>query len=167
LLASALFTAVFLVIAPVTNAQKATSTRNPNPRVAKTRATTDTKLKADSAKPLFSEYKGTRLGMSPDEVRAKLPDLKEKGDDQDFFVFSETESAQVFYQGGKVFAISVNYTGASGAPKCADVIGEEIQAKDDGSKYQLVRYPEAGYWVSYSRTAGDAPLITVTIQKMP
>ena len=50
--------------------------------------------------------------------------------------------------------------------KSKDMIGEEIQAKADGSLYQLVRYPDDGYRVSNSRTAGDAPLITVTIQKM-
>ena len=35
------------------------------------------------------------------------------------------------------------------------------------SKHKLVRYPKAGCWVSYSRTAGDTPIVTVTIQKMP
>jgi hypothetical protein len=29
-----------------------------------------------------------------------------------------------------------------------------------------VRYPKEGYWVSYSRTAGDTPIISITIQKM-
>ena len=162
LLAPALFIAVFLLLtASVTNAQEAT-------RTARTRAAgaTNRAARADSAKPVFSEYKGVHIGMSTDEVRKKLTDIKDKADDQDFFVFSETESAQVFYQGGKVYAISVNYVGVNGAPKPKDVVGQEIRAKADGSLYQLVRYPEDGYWVSYSRTAGDAPLITVTVQKM-
>jgi hypothetical protein len=47
------------------------------------------------------------------------------------------------------------------------VFGEDIEAKADGSKSRLVRYPKAGFWVSYNRTAGDTPLVTVTIQKMP
>jgi hypothetical protein len=46
------------------------------------------------------------------------------------------------------------------------VLGTELQAKPDGSMYQLNRYPEAGYWVSYNRTAGDKPIITITMQKM-
>jgi hypothetical protein len=29
-----------------------------------------------------------------------------------------------------------------------------------------VRYPKAGFWVSYSRTAGDTPIVTIQIQKM-
>ncbi|MBD0326963.1 MAG: hypothetical protein ICV68_11055, partial [Pyrinomonadaceae bacterium] len=118
--------------------------------------------------PLFSNYKGVSIGMSADEVRAHLDHLKEKGKVQDFFVFSDSESAQVYYDGeGKVTAISVNYMGDdSNAPKPAAVLGEEIQAKPDGSMYQLIRYLSAGYWVAYSRTAGSDPIITVTMQKM-
>jgi hypothetical protein len=47
------------------------------------------------------------------------------------------------------------------------VFGSDFETKPDGSKYKLVRYPKAGYWVSYSKTAGDTPIITVTIQKLP
>jgi hypothetical protein len=46
------------------------------------------------------------------------------------------------------------------------VLGTEIEVKPDGSIYKLLRFPKAGYWVSYSRTAGDAPLITITMKKM-
>ena len=47
------------------------------------------------------------------------------------------------------------------------VFGADVETKADGSKYKLVRYPKAGYWISYSRTAGDTPIITVTLQKLP
>jgi hypothetical protein len=46
------------------------------------------------------------------------------------------------------------------------VLGVELIAKPNGSMYQLVRYPDAGYWVSYNRTAGDKPIVTITMQKM-
>ena len=75
--------------------------------------------------------------------------------------------AQVFYEGKKVSAISINYVGESGAPECQKVLGTAAEAKPDGSMHKLVRYPKAGYWVSYSRTAGDSPLITITMQKIP
>jgi hypothetical protein len=51
-------------------------------------------------------------------------------------------------------------------PSAKDILGSEADAKADGSKYKLVRYPKAGYWVSYSRTAGNEPTITVTMQKI-
>ncbi len=40
-----------------------------------------------------------------------------------------------------------------------------MEAKPDGSAYKLVTYPRAGYWVAYSRTAGDEPLTIITMQR--
>lgn len=118
--------------------------------------------------PVYKDFMGVTLGMSADEVRAKLGNLKDKGERQDFFVFSDSQSAQIAYDDqGKAVVISVDYTSKdSNAPTPESVLGEAVQSKPDGSIHQLKRYPEAGYWVAYSRTAGDDPLITVTIQKI-
>ena len=116
--------------------------------------------------PVFTDYRGVKIGMSADEVRGKL-EREKKGDKQDFLVFSEREHAQIYYDDkGKVTAISIDYFDASNAPAPDAVLGAGIQAKADGSMYQLNRYPEAGYWVSYNRTAGDKPVITITVQKI-
>lgn len=117
--------------------------------------------------PVFTDYRGVRIGMTAEEVRSKLDGIK-KGDRQDFLVFSERESAQIYYDDqGKVMAISIDYFGDnSNAPTPDAVLGAALQAKADGSMYQLNRYPEAGYWVSYNRTAGDEPIVTITMQKM-
>ena len=117
--------------------------------------------------PVFTDYRGVKIGMTAEEVRAKLDRLK-KGDDQDFLVFSERESAQIYYDDArKVTAISIDYFGDnSDAPSPDVVLGAMLEAKADGSMYQLNRYPDAGYWVSYNRTAGDKPIVTITMQKM-
>jgi hypothetical protein len=122
---------------------------------------------ATSNVPVFTEYRGVMIGMMAEEVRSKLDELK-KGDGQDYLIFSESESAQIYYDDkGKVTAISIDYFGGnSTAPSPVAVLGVGLQAKADGSMYQLNRYPEAGYWVSYNRTAGDKPTITITMQKM-
>ena len=117
-------------------------------------------------KPLYVEYKGVRIGMDAAEVRKKLGDPTDKGDLQDFYMFNDSESAQVFYAKGKVNALSVNYVGDKNAPLPKIVLGIDIEPKADGGMHKLVRYPEAGYWVSYNRTAGADPLITVTMQKI-
>ena len=119
--------------------------------------------------PVFQDYKGVKIGMTTDEARQKLGDPKDKSDAQDFYVFSEKETAQVFYDATKkVTAISIDYMGeGSGAPQCKSVVGSEIEHKADGSMYKLVRYPKQGYWVSYNRTAGNTPTVSVTIQKTP
>jgi hypothetical protein len=116
--------------------------------------------------PLFTDYRGVKIGMSADEVRSKLDQLK-KGEGQDFLVLSDQESAQIYYDNqGKVTAISIDYFNNGKAPSPDAVLGIAIQAKEDGSMYQLNRYPEAGYWVSYNRTAGEKPIVTITMQKM-
>lgn len=121
---------------------------------------------ANANVPLFTEYRGVKIGMSAEEVRSKLDQIK-KGDHQDFLVLSEQESAQIYYDDkGKVTAISVDYFDNGKAPAPDVVLGAAIEPKADGSMYKMNRYPAAGYWVSYNRTAGDKPIVTVTMQKM-
>ena len=120
--------------------------------------------------PVLLDYKGVKIGWLADEVRKKLGSPANKGDEQDFYTFGEKETCQILYDKAtsKVTAISVDFmSGAREVITPQQVFGSDFDAKPDGSKYKLVRYPKAGYWVSYSRTAGDTPIITVTIQKLP
>ncbi len=118
--------------------------------------------------PCFSDYKGVQIGMTIDEARKKLGEPKEKAEELDIYNFDDKESAQVYYDKDtkKVTAISVDYVGAGTAPECKKVTGTDADARADGSKFKLVRYPKQGYWVSYNRTAGTSPTITVTMQKI-
>jgi hypothetical protein len=122
----------------------------------------------DDETPLFQEYRSVRIGMTTEEVRKKLNNPNDKGDEQDFFVFGDNETAQVFYdKSHKVFAISVNFLkDARDLPTAKGVLGSEVAAKPDGSAYKMVRYPKAGYWVSYSRTSCDSHLTIVNLQKI-
>jgi hypothetical protein len=108
-----------------------------------------------------------RIGMPAADARKKLGDPADKGDQQDFYSFSDNETAQIFYDAEKkVFAISVIYVGAkSGAPQAKAVLGTEVEPKPDGSMHHRLDFPKAGCWVAYSRTAGDDPLVTITLQK--
>jgi hypothetical protein len=127
---------------------------------------TSTSTSPTQVAPVFKDYRGVHIGMAADEVRGKLERIK-KGDRQDYLAFSDQESAQIYYDAqGKVTAISIDYFGGSNAPTPEAVLGSGIQPKQDGSMYQLTRYPKAGYWVSYNRTAGDKPIVTITIQKL-
>ncbi|MEP6818006.1 MAG: hypothetical protein ABJA18_00640 [bacterium] len=120
----------------------------------------------DSA--MFKEYRGVQLGMTADEVRKKLGAPKDKGDEQDFFVFGETESAQIVYDSThKVVTISADFltTGAN-VPTPKQVLGSDLEAKADGSVYKMVRFTKAGYWLSYNRTGGASPMTSVTLQKI-
>jgi len=121
-----------------------------------------------SDEPLFTEFKGVRLGMPAEEARKKLGSPRDKADDQDFYVFNDTQAVQVYYDKGKtVSAISIDFmSGATDIPPAKEIIGGEPDTKADGSAYKMVRYPKHGYWVSYSRTAGTSPTITITMQKI-
>ena len=118
--------------------------------------------------PVYTNFMGVNLGMTADEAREKLGNPKDKGRKQDFFVLSDSMTAQIFYDNeAKVVAISVDYVGPnSKAPSPEDVLGEAVQAKPDGSIHELKRYPQAGYWVAFNRTSGDNPITTVTLQKI-
>jgi len=121
-----------------------------------------------SAGPLYREYRGVTLGMGAADVRARLGRPEEKSDEMDFFVFSGRERARVYYQDGKATAVIATYLGRdAAAPTPEAVLGTDIEARPDGSMYRMTPYPEAGYWVAYSRTAGDSPMVMITMQKSP
>jgi hypothetical protein len=123
-------------------------------------------LAEKSEQPMLRDYRGVRVGMTATEARAKLGEPADKSDAQDYYSFSDQETAQIFYDGAHtVRAVSVNYLGAS-APTAQTVLGVALAPAADGTIYKLVKYPTAGYWVSYSRTAGDAPIVTVVMQRL-
>ncbi len=115
----------------------------------------------------FNEYRGVQLGMVSEEVRKKLGAPKDKGEEQDFYVFDETETAQIVYdKAHKVVTISADFMNTNKALSARQVLGADVEAKADGSVYKMVRYTKAGYWLSYNRTGGNSPLITITLQKI-
>jgi hypothetical protein len=120
--------------------------------------------------PVLQNYKDIKIGATADDVRDKLG--KAKIDDKDGFYYEidDDEMAQIrLDKDKKVRFISITYTSDNkNAPKFEDVFGTSVKAEPnaDGMIYKLVRYPEAGYWVAYSRTASDKPTVTVTMQKM-
>jgi outer membrane protein assembly factor BamE (lipoprotein component of BamABCDE complex) len=116
--------------------------------------------------PLYREYRGVRLGMTAAEVRTKLGEPVMKSNEQDFFVLSSTETAQIVYDAfQKVMTISIDYTNGVGAPDYRAVVGDGLLLqRPDGSLFRMMQYESAGIWVSYNRSAGVVPVVTITIQ---
>jgi hypothetical protein len=135
-------------------------------QVSRTKAS----LKSDAAtpqQPLYTNYKGVTLGMTTEEARAKLGTPAMKAVDQDFYVFSDNETAQIVYDAThKVVTISVDYVGGVGAPDYKTVVSGELVPTPSGSLYKIVRYESLHFWVSYNRTVGPVPTVTVTLQKI-
>jgi hypothetical protein len=117
--------------------------------------------------PLYTEYKGVRLGMTAQEVRTKFGEPAAKDGRVDYYVFTETEAAQIAYDAeARVRLISADYQNGMGAPAPAAVVGGELETSPNGSLYKIVHYDSMGFWVSYNRTTGSAVIVTITIQKM-
>ncbi|HKV37450.1 MAG TPA: hypothetical protein VJP89_24115 [Pyrinomonadaceae bacterium] len=141
-----------------------------NAALAQTTRTAPTAAKDDG--PVFHEYRGIQIGWLADDVRKKLGNPANKGETEDYYVFGngDNERCQILYDKAtqKVTTISVDFmNGATDVITPQQVFGADVETKPDGSKHKLVRYPKAGFWVSYSRTAGDTPIVSVTLQKMP
>jgi hypothetical protein len=118
--------------------------------------------------PVYTNYRGVKIGATQAESRKALGQPQEGTDAQDTYVFNEKEYASIYFDAErKVKAISIDYLGDETKPPTAiQVVGSAADTKPDGSTFKMVRYPKAGYWVSYNRTAGQSPLISVTMQKM-
>jgi hypothetical protein len=117
--------------------------------------------------PVFRDFKGVQIGMSAADARAKLGTPTDKADTGDFYAVNDKQTVQVFYDSGKVSAIAVSFLNSpSDAPTPKSVFGADVESKPDGSCYKMVRYPKAGYWLSYSRTSGEQPMVIITMMKL-
>ncbi len=116
----------------------------------------------------FSDYKGVAIGMKTDEVRSKLGGPRDKSDAMDLYVFSDSESAQFYYDAAKVVTgMMITYSGdLKKAPTPKDVLGEDVEAKPDGGVFKMVRFPKAGFWISYNKTGGDDAIVNIAFQKI-
>jgi hypothetical protein len=120
-----------------------------------------------NSQPTYREYRGVRIGMTMTETRAKLGEPAMKSDEQDFYIFSTNETAQIAYDSGqKVVTISTDYVGGVGAPDYKTVVGEGLLQKPDGSLFRMVRFDSERVWLTYNKTATVVPTVTITIGAM-
>ena len=167
----ALIASVFLVC--LTAAGAAAQTQTETATVSTATAVT---AKPETAKtsappmPLVQDYQGIKIGMTADEVRDKLGKPASSDETGLFYEFSDDERAQIGLDADKKVRLIVAFYAADHAkrPQYSDVFGTDAPApaKEDGSVYNLIQYPQAGYWVAYSKAAGKDALVIVTMQKL-
>jgi|GraSoiStandDraft_46_1057282.scaffolds.fasta_scaffold324029_2 hypothetical protein len=132
---------------------------------------TSNKQKPAIVAPAVSDLRGISIGMAADEVRNKLgkPDT---GDDAGmYYTFDNGESMQLALDPNKkVSMIAEMYSGKDAkAPELQEIFGSDnsVQPTAEGKVYKMIRYPDAGFWITYSRLNLQAgPLTTITIKKM-
>ena len=122
--------------------------------------------KADSLNiPVFRDYKGISLGMTVEQTHKKLGTPQYKEEKIESYTISENEIVSIFYDDQhKIIALTIEYITNIKAPVPKTILGMDITPKADGSISEMIRYPKAGYWVSYMRTAGNEPTITIAMQ---
>ena len=118
--------------------------------------------------PAMAEFRKAGIGTTADDLKKAWgrPELEDKTGF--IFQFNDKEMAQVAIDaGGKVDTIAVTFQDGAGAPKAEDVFGpgEKIERKADGGVFHMVRYPEAGYWVSYF-SQGEGKTVIITYKKI-
>jgi hypothetical protein len=130
-------------------------------------AASENSMSVDNSTPLFSSYKGISIGMTTEQVRASLGTPRDSSDATDFFGPSEHEFIQVYYEHGKVTALTITFNGnLTSAPTPKGVFGEDAEVKPDGGIFKMVRYPKAGFWISYNKIGGDEPIIIIAVKKI-
>ena len=118
--------------------------------------------------PAMTEFRKAGIGTTAADLKQAWG--KPEVEDKTGFIyqFSDKEMAQVALDGDqKVDTIAVTFQDGAGAPKPEDVFGpgEKIERKGGGGVFHMVRYPEAGYWVSYF-SQGDGKAVIITYKKI-
>jgi hypothetical protein len=138
-----------------------------NAQTQRSKAKTANAYAKEVQRPLYREYRGVQLGMTTEAARAKLGEPALKGEDQDFYAFSEHETAQIAYNAAhQVVTISIDYIAGVGAPDYRTVVGTDLEVRPDGSTYKMVVFDSERFWVSYNKNVGVAPTVTVTLQQL-
>jgi hypothetical protein len=119
-------------------------------------------------KPAVDSVRDIELGMTVEQVKAKLgkPDVEDKTGL--YFTLDKGDSVQIGLDADKkVRTVAAIYgAGSKDAPSFTDIFGTDAAAPE-GDVYKLERYPDAGYWVSYSRTnSKDKPVTVIMLRKI-
>lgn len=119
--------------------------------------------------PLFREFRKASLGMTTDTLRDAWGKPANEYSDGLFYEMSDSETVQVVIgPERKITAIAITFLKGKGAPSFAEVFGEgeKPEKRENGSVYRMVRYPNAGYWVSYYVGPGENADVFLTMQKL-
>jgi hypothetical protein len=130
-----------------------------------------TETKQPQASPAVKDLRGITIGMSADEIKDKLGKPESSDGTTMYFTLDNGESVQIgLDKDNKAILIADIFSGKDAkSPDLDDIFGTEVEspAGADGKVYKMVRYPTAGYWISYSRLdLKSGPMTTVTMQKM-
>jgi hypothetical protein len=116
--------------------------------------------------PLMREYRGVKLGINRDAVKAALGKPARSAADWDEFKLGGGDLMTVRYDDKNVVkTIQLYFTDPTHAPKWTEVVGNaEIQEKSTGSKYARAVNKEENFWVTMFQSNTGA-VTTVTLSR--
>ena len=116
--------------------------------------------------PLMREYRGVKLGMNRDAVKAAMGKTARAAPDWDEFKLGGGDLMTVRYDDkSAVKTVQLYFTNPDRAPKWTEVVGNaEIQEKSTGSKYARAVNKEENFWVTMFQSNSGA-VTTVTLSR--
>ncbi|HYE73963.1 MAG TPA: hypothetical protein VEF04_11565 [Blastocatellia bacterium] len=118
------------------------------------------------ALPVLRQYRGVKLNMTADEVKAAMGQPVRSNKDQEEYKLSGDDLMTVHYDTqGKVKTIQLYFSDASHAPGWKEVIGDaEIQQNASGSRFARVTVPAENFWVTMFQSQ-NGTVTTITISR--
>jgi len=114
---------------------------------------------------VMREYKGVKLGMKRDEVKAALGAPENSSDTSDDFKLTGDDTMIVHYDNGEVRAIQLAFLDPKHAPAWKDVVGDaEVSEAPNGGKTARKVMEDEKFWVSIYQTK-DASITRITISR--
>jgi hypothetical protein len=113
---------------------------------------------------VMSGYKGVKLGMNRDAVKAALGNPANSSDTSDDFNLTGDDKMTVHYENGEVKAIQLAFLNPEHAPAWKDVVGDaEVSELANGAKTARKTIDTEHFWVSiYQTKDGSSTRITIS-----
>jgi len=113
---------------------------------------------------VMSEFKGVKLGMKRDAVKAAMGNPGNSTDTSDEFNLTGEDTMTAHYDNGEVKAIQIAFYDPKNAPQWKDVVGNaEVSELANGAKTARKTMEAEKFWVSiYQSKDGTTMRITIS-----
>ncbi|MDX2032793.1 MAG: hypothetical protein SF339_19100 [Blastocatellia bacterium] len=119
-----------------------------------------------TADQVVREYRGIKLGMKREEVRAALGKPEAVTDTSDDFKLTGEDTMTVHYDGEAVKAIQIAILDPKNAPPWKEIVGDaEVTEMASGAKSARKTLAEEKFWVAMYQSK-DGATTRITISRM-
>lgn len=114
---------------------------------------------------VLREYKGIKLGMKREQVRAALGAAESPSDVSEEFKLTGDDTMTIRYENGEVKAIQLAFQDTKNAPAWKEVVGDaEVMELANGAKTARKVVADEKFWVSIYQNK-EATVTRITISR--